>query len=502
MCYVLFVELQSASKQQLIEYAESLQLKNTTLKSENESLKMRVAWFERQYFGAKTERFIPQDPKQYSLFEVPEEVPSEKTTVKEYERSARKRETKVDDEKHVRFGKNVPVEEKIVLPDEVVNLPESDYEVIGEKVTNRLIQIPTQYRVERTIRKTVKLNSKLYTAPAPPAVIEKSFADVSFLVGLIIDKFLFHLPLYRQHQRLKLSDVHISRGHLTRLTHRSLELLEPIYYAILSAIISSELVCMDETPVKVSRKEKGKMHKAYFWPVYAEGAVAFVYEDGRKHEVVPKILGDTCKKLLSDGYAAYERYAESRRELVHAQCWAHARRYFFDAKEHSPLECERVLAMIAELFAIEKEVGDDEVERLVARRTESLLIVDGLFSYLEELWFTQMTERSSLLGKAISYAREREEALRQFLIHSDIPLSNNQVERIIRPVAIGRKNWLFCWTEVGAKYSAIAYTLIESCKLQGVDPWKYLIDVLQRIDTHPAREVHLLTPKLWKQQFA
>jgi hypothetical protein len=113
-----------------------------------------------------------------------------------------------------------------------------------------------------------------------------------------------------------------------------------------------------------------------------------------------------------------------------------------------------------------------------------------------------MVDKSGLLGEAIAYARTRETALRQFLLHSDIPLSNNHVERAIRPVALGRKNWLFCWTEVGAKYAAIAYTLIECCKLHGVDPWKYLVDVLHRIDSHPAREVDQLTPKNWKGLFA
>ena len=495
------MNLEGTSREDLLEYVNTIVADRDNLGLENRALKERVAWFERQYFGAKTERFIPQDPKQSTLFAVPEHPPSDKTTVKTYERETRKKSTDINDEKHVRFGDNVPVDEKVVLPKEVEGLSEESYEVIGEKITNKLIQISTQYRVERTIRKTVKLKDKLYTAPAPHSVIERSFADATFLAGMVTDKFLYHLPLYRQHQRLKMADVHISRGHLTRLTHRTLELLEPIYYSVLSSIISSDVVSMDETPVRVSRKEKGKMHKAYFWPVFAEQQVAFVYQDGRQHAAVPNILGNSCKKLLSDGYPAYEQYAKSREDLVHAECWSHARRYFFDAREHSPPECEKVMKMIAELFAIEKELGTDEVDILVARRTKSLPIIDELFSYLECLWFEQMVEPDSLLGKAVSYTRNREQQLRQFIAHADIPLSNNHVERAIRPVAIGRKNWLFCWTEVGAKYATIAYTLIECCKLHGIEPGKYLLDVLQRIDTHPAREVHLLTPKHWKALF-
>ena len=133
------------------------------------------------------------------------------------------------------------------------------------------------------------------------------------------------------------------------------------------------------------------------------------------------------------------------------------------------------------------------------RGVKSAKLVDDFFFYLDKLWFEQLVEQRSLLGEAVSYARERETALRQFLFHPDIALSNNHVERAIRPVALGRKNWLFCWTEVGAKYAAIAFTLIECCKLSRIDPWKYLVDVLQRLDSHPAQRISELTPKGWAQ---
>ena len=468
-------------------------------------LQQRVSWFERQVFGQKSEKLIPQDRYQTTLFEVPEEPPAETTSVKDYERRARRNPTDAGDEKGIRFDASVPVDEEIVLPKEVEGLAEDAFEIIGEKITERLVQIPAQYRLKRTIRKTIKLRSEqtLHTAPAPAAVIERSFADVTLLAGMVTDKFQYHLPLYRQHQRMKVGGVHVSRGHLTRLTHRTLELLEPIYYAVLSSVITKETVCMDETPIKASRKEHGKMKTGYFWPVFAENEVAFVYASTRGHQVVAEVLGKGCKKLMSDGYAAYERYAEARGDLVHAQCWAHVRRKFFDAKEHSPSECAKVLELIGALFDVESTLKDrSEEEILAVRRERSLPTAEELFAYFDAIWFERMVDQSSLLGEAIAYARSRETALRQFLVHPDIPLSNNHVERAIRPVALGRKNWLFCWTEVGAKYAAIAYTLIECCKLHGLDPWKYLVDVLQRMDTHPARRVDELTPKNWKRLFA
>ena len=481
------MDVHTASRDELVKYAIQLE--------------QRIAWFVRQVFGQKSERLLPQDPRQSTLFDVPETPPAEAASVKSYERSTRTNPTDTSTERSIRFDDSVPVDEEIVYPKEVEGLPPEAFEVIGEKVTERLIQLPTQYRVKRTIRKTIKLKEQqtLHTAPAPASVIERSFADVTLLAGMIADKFQYHLPLYRQHQRMSAAGIHISRGHMTTLTHRSLELLEPIYYAVLSSVTTCELVSMDETPIKAGRKAKGKMKTAYFWPVFAEEQVAFVYSSTRSHQVVSEVLGSGCKKLLSDGYAAYERYAESREELVHAQCWAHVRRKFYEAKEHSPPECERVLEFIRQLFEIESSQKNAEPEQVIlARREQSFAIVEQFFDYLHTLWFEQMVDKVSLLGIAIAYTQKREQELRQFLFHADIPLTNNHVERAIRPVALGRKNWMFCWSEVGAKYAAIAYTLIECCKLQGIDPWKYLVDVLQRIDSHPAREVQQLTPKHWK----
>ena len=294
------------------------------------------------------------------------------------------------------------------------------------------------------------------------------------------------------------SGVHVSRSHLTTLVHRSLELLEPIYYAILSSITTSELVAMDETPVKVTRKNKGKVKTAYFWSVFAKNEVAFVYSSSRGKQVIADVLGKGCQRLLSDGYKAYESYVAARDDIIHAQCWSHVRRKFFEAREHHPQECDEILEYIRALFAIEQEYkrADDE-QKLIARRLESRLLIEQLFSYLDTLWFERQVLKCSALGEAIAYTKKREQQLRAFLLYPDIPFSNNHVERSIRPIALGRKNWLFCWSEVGAKYAAIAYTLIECCKLHGTNPWEYLVDVLQRIDTHPARKVHLLTPKFW-----
>ena len=476
--------------------------------TENEKLKARISWFERQLFGAKSERLIPQDPRQGNLFEVPPEPPAEKVTVKQYERT-RSNPTETDEKEKLRFDDSVPVEREIILPKEAQDLKEEEYEIIGKKVSQTLIQIPTQFKVKETIRLTVKLKKSgtIHTAPAPAKVIDKSFADVSFLVSLIVEKILYHQPLYRQHQRMLRAGVNVSRGHLTKLVHRTLELLEPVYLSILSSIVTSELICMDETPIKATPNGKGQMSTAYFWPVFANQEVPFIYSSSRGKQVVFDALNepqleDRCKKLLTDGYSAYKAYAETREDLIHAHCWAHVRRKFFEAKDYAETESSKVLELIKNLFEIEQEAKKSEIELLQLRREKSLPLVDEFFLYIKQLYYEQMIDKTMPLGKAVSYSLELEQGLRHFLVHPDIPLSNNHVERAIRPVAVGRKNWLFCWSEVGARYAAIAFTLVECCKLHGINPWDYLVDVLQRIDTHPAREVQLLTPKNWKQLVA
>jgi transposase len=515
------IDLENASREELITalLSSQNQLSVTTEKHQYEidvyqnkvgeyasrisSLEALLDWYKKQLYGPKSEKLIPQDPRQGTLFDLPEAPPAESVTVKEFERKYRKNPSDTSEQNTLRFDESVPVDEEIILPEEVKGLSEEEYEIIGEKVTNRLVQTPCQYRVKRTIRKTVKLKETktLHTAPAPDAVIERSFADVSFLTGMLVDKFQYHIPLYRQHQRLEHAGVHISRIHMSRLAHRSLEILEPVYNAILSDVITSDLVCMDETPIKAGRKIKGKMHTAYFWPVLAGNQVAFVYSSSRAYGTVSEILGDKCKKLLSDGYKAYDKYVEERNgAVVHANCWAHARRKFFDAAKYSPAECEKVLGWIAELFVIERDLqGKPPDEVLSGRRENSTRIVYEIFEYLDSLFFSSVVDKRSPLGKAVAYTRDLKEGLTVFLDHEDIPLSNNEIERAIRPVAVGRKNWLFCWSEVGAKYAAIAFTLIESCKMNGVNPWEYIMDVLQRIDSHPARQIHLMTPKHWKE---
>ena len=232
-------------------------------------------------------------------------LPPPTETVKAYQRRFRLSGTDQADESALRFDDAAPVQEIVLTNPDVAALSPDAYEVIGEKVTYRLAQRPGAYVILKYRRPLIKRKDTeaLSCPPAPPAVFEKSVADVSVLAGLLIDKFLYHLPLYRQHQRLQHAGIRLSRGTLTQWVQRAAELLEPIYYALLSSILQSHVLTMDEPPIKAGRREKGKLHKGYLWPLYGDKEeVAFPFAASRAQAVVREALGNFCGVLLTDGY--------------------------------------------------------------------------------------------------------------------------------------------------------------------------------------------------------
>jgi transposase len=483
---------------------------------ENADLKRQVEWFKRQLFGQKSERRLREpDPQQLSLgglltpsTPAADRPPPPTETVKAYQRRICLTDTDLPEERALRFDPSVPVQVLVLPNPEVADLPPEAYEVIGEKVTYRLAQRPGAYVILKYIRPVIKRKDTevLSCPPAPPAVCEKSFADVSLLAGLLMDKFTYHLPLYRQHQRLLQAGIRLSRGTLTQWVQRAAELLEPIYHALLSSILLSHVLAMDETPVKAGRHGKGKLHTGYFWPLYGDqDEIAFPFAASRAQSVVREALGQFCGILLTDGYIVYERFAQTVNRLVHAQCWSHAHRHFVDAERAEPRFVTEALERIGAFYQEEayiREHGLAAEAKLAHRGEYTKPLVEAFFAWLKQTVITQVLLPSNPFTQAARYALEREAALKVFLAYPNVPIDTNPLEREIRAIALGRRNWLFCWTEVGARHVGIIQSLLASCRLQGVDPYTYLVDVLQRVDTHPAFEVQLLTPRLWKQHFA
>ena len=477
------------------------------------ALKHQLDWFRRQMFGAKSERrLLVEDARQISLGEV---VDQGTAVAPAPHRRAVSAHTRVVN-KAKDDGESLPFFDAAQVPVETIELPIPEafagqaYERIGQKITYRLAQRPAAYVVLEYIRPLIKLldSGRLVATPAPGGVIEGSRADVSFLAGMLVDKYQYHQPLYRIHQRLTGNGFTLSRPWLTQLGQQSIALVEPIYQAQLASIKQSRIIAMDETPIKAGREVQGKMRTAWFWPVYGEQQeICFPYAPTHQKEHIFRILGrrfspDTV--LLTDGNDSYARYAQVV-GVDHAQCWAHARRDFFEAKDYEPERAEHALELIARLYAIEDEireralVGDD---KRWYRLEHSKAVTDVFFHWVERELDADALKAKTPLTKALAYAHKRRVGLELFLGDPDLPLDTNHLERGLRVIPMGRKNWLFCWTELGAEHLGIMQSLIVTCRLHGIDPYTYLIDVLQRVGIHPAARVTELTPRLWKQNFA
>jgi transposase len=208
--------------------------------------------------------------------------------------------------------------------------------------------------------------------------------------------------------------------------------------------------------------------------------------------------------LLSDGYAAYEAYAR-KTGVTNAQCWAHSRRGIFEAKNAEPQPACCALEQIAALYKVEETIRELKLTgpaKRLYRSTHSRPLVDKFFDWVDQQFEQLGLLPSNPLTKALAYVRERREGLRIFLEDPDVPIDTNHIERALRPIPMGKKNWMFCWTEVGARHVGIVQSLIATCRLHDIDPYTYLVDVLQRVGQHPASRVAELTPRLWKLHFA
>ncbi len=497
---------EQAKQLSLPEIAAILQ-KNAVLQQQLADVKSQLDWFKRQLFGRKSEKLIEPNPNQPDMFAdllEAAQAPEETIAVPAHTRK-KKPVVGSPDDSGLRFDPNVPVKE-IEMPCPEFDAEPDAFEVISTKTTYRLAQRPSAYVILKYVRKVIKRKEtqEMITPPAPANVLEKSLADVSFIAGILIDKFDYHLPLYRQHRRLLQGGITLSRATLTHIAYRAILLLVPIYDAILKSVLLSNTLAMDETPIKYGRKSKGKMKTGYYWPIFGEqNEVVFCFAPTRASQVVNQLLGDFSGKLVTDGYSAYQRYANKMGTVTRGQCWSHARRPFEKALEMEPESAQQALKMIGALYKVEDGILDlDDHKKHAHRQEHSKPIVDRFFQWIREQRQRTDLVNSNPLSKALLYSQDREEAMRVFLDDPNVPIDTNHLERQIRYIAMGKKSWLFCWSEVGAEHVGIIQSIICCCKLHRIDPYTYLVDVLQRVSSHPNSKIDELIPRNWKHHFS
>jgi transposase len=427
-------------------------------------LTRQLDWFKRQMFGEKSERrCVDPDGRQVAFGEwVGADAPRTEITVAEHRRRSRSGRSEEDEaDESVRFDESVPVEE-IRLPHPPID---EEHEIVSEKTTWRLAQKPASYVVLKYIRPVVKRKAggTLSCAPAPPSVLGKSVADVSLLACLAIDKFLYHLPLYRQHQRMAAAGVHLARSTLTGWMHRMGDLLMPIHEAQVASVVASRVLAMDETPVKAGLKERGRMKTGYFWPIFGDrNEVVFPFSESRSGAILTELLQDFTGVLLSDGYVAYEKYVATTQDIVHAQCWSHTRRHFLEAEAIEPELTATALRSIRRLYEEEARLKPrlvDDAKRLELRAVRCKPIVDEFFEWLRATLEQRLLLPSNPFTEAAGYALAREKALRVFLEDPGVPIDTNHLEREIRPIAIVRSfctPWSSDWKQsvLGSRHRA------------------------------------------------
>jgi transposase len=384
--------------------------------------------------------------------------------------------------------------------------------VIGEETSQRLDVIPAQFRVIVTHRPKYACRAceqAVVQAPAPERLIKGGLPTEAMVAYVLVAKYAWHLPLYRQAQMLLAQGLDIKRAILAFWVGYAAAELMPLYLRLREFILASSKIAVDETVVPVLDPGRGRTKKGYFWAIARDDrpwsgpdppAVAYTYAPGRGAVHALKLLEHYRGIVQCDGYAAYKTIADAScgEAITLAFCWAHLRRKFFDiAKDGSAPIASEALERIAALYAIEKTIrGRDAGERRAVRQDKSKPLVLAL-----KAWFEQQLARvsgKSPIAEAIRYALHHWDGLIRFLDDGRIELDTNAVERGIRPIVLNRKNALFAGHDQGAENWACIASLIETCKLHGVDPQAYFTDVLTKlVNLWPASRLDELMPWTW-----
>jgi transposase len=374
---------------------------------------------------------------------------------------------------------------------------------IGEEVTEQLDCVPAQFFVLRHIRGKYACAccQTIQAVPMPAQMIDKGIPAPGLLAQVVVAKHDDHLPLYRQTEIYARSGVHIPRSSMAQWIGICGVRLAPLADALKDFVLGHDVTHADETPVKLLAPGKGKTSKAYVW-VYrttnfvAQRAVFYDFSTGRGGENARRVLQGFAGTLVSDDFSGY--HALQSQGVTAALCMAHARRRLFEAHQFNGSEIAgHAVALIARLYEIEREARELEPEaRRLWRQQHAKPVAEALHTWLSEQ--RQKLAKADVTAKAIDYALSNWRGLTHYLEDGQVPIDNNAAENAVRPLAVGRKNWLFVGSQQAGERAAVVLSLIESAKLNGHDPWAYLKDVFERLPTLKQRDLAQLLPHNWR----
>lgn len=479
------------------------------------SLEQQVAYLQRRIWGKSSERFIKEDPQQRRLdFDGLELLPEEKEEARLAEEEITRYKTRTvtveEKSKPVRkpIPENIPRIEEHIYPENIN--PEECVELEPE-VTEVLEHKPGEFFVRRIIRhkyvlrdKSTQAESNIVTAVLPLLPLAKSYAGTSLLAELMVNKYVNHLPFYRQIQMFKQLGVSLPAATISDWFSQTADLLRPLYYRLKELVLSSGYIQVDESTLPIVNEEKHKTVKGYIWMVRAvmENLVFFYYDHGsRAQKVVIPLLRNFQGALQTDGYEVYKMY-EDKKGVLPLGCWAHARRKFEEALKEDKARAEHALAQIGMLYDVERRADEENLsfeERADLRARLSYPIMVAFEKWLVNEYSKVLPK--GRLGKAIKYTYGIYHRLTRYHLDGRYRIDNNLAENSIRPLALGRKNYLFCGNDDAAQNAAVIYSLMGCCKAGEVNFREWLMYALENIHTYDndySKDLAVLLPHNWK----
>ena len=475
----------------------------TDLVHEMLSLKEQLALLKKQRFGQSSEKLDDQIAELEVKIEEDELIES----TSNIEREARLK----DIPKRQKLPETLKRVEEVLNPDpKCPDCGGESFRKIADDISETLEYKPSSFYVVKHIRpRCVCINcEKIVQAYPSSKPIAKGIAGPGLLAHILVQKYCNHLPFYRQSEIYAREDIDLSRSTMASWAGNSAALLQPLIEEIRKSIFASSHIHGDDTTIKVLAPGLGKTNTGRLWTYVRDGrkygdqtppAVCYFYSPDRKGIRPIEHLQDFAGIFHADAYGGYDKLYQvdenDKARITEAACWAHTRRKFYEVTVTNPNAniAMQTLEAIANIYAIEEEIsGLGSGERYKARQERSRDLVLKLFTswrkYLKEL------PKKSATGLAINYALNNEAALKRFLDDGKIEIDNNAAERAMRSIALGRKNWLFAGSDAGGETAAAIYSITETAKLNGINPWEYLKQVLTRIQDHNAKKVAELLP--------
>jgi len=471
------------------------------------ALQQQLHWLRNRVFGRRSEKGVPTEqqalPFTTAAGEVQEKASDEDNGSEVIEVPAHKRK---------RGGRRpLPAD----LPRQVVELLPADEDLrceccntektrIGEDRTEELDYVPASFMVTEYVRPKYacrKCESGVVQAMLPARPIEKGRPGPGLLAHVITSKYADHLPLYRLEQILPRHGIDISRSTLSEWCGAVSDLLKPVATQIAAEVLSSAWIQCDDTNIEVQDRGRSPAYpKGHIWVYRApDGSAFYDFTWKRNSEGPMRLLAEYQGYLQSDAAPAFDEVHRSL-PIVEVGCWAHARRRFKEAVRTSPKEASQVVVWIGELYGLERSAKKKKLDhdaRRALRQERSRPVLQRIHDYLTQITVTALPK--SPLGDAIGYALRQWDALCRYTEHGSLEIDNNGAENALRPLCLGRKNWLFLGSEAAAHRTMVLLTLVQSCKAHQIDPFAYLRDIIDRVSTHPASRIDELSPRRWKE---